>query len=236
MLNCWEVKPELHNCPLSNPSKVAVSPAVQRKVRRLNERFPHLEWMAYLFVDDSDDTKYVADLVIPKQIISKYAVEPLDFPMVDGIRGSAHSHHHLSLGASFSPQDDRYLRGNHDVSIVVSGEQWKVSTRETAPCGNYNYVDAEVVFMDKVPGKVSVLSRSRVPLVSWLSRIGGVKQPVVPVLGDAFDQEIEDNITVEGQRPQAVTKVSASSGTRRGFWKRLGKWLSGLNYTGRIGR
>lgn len=234
---CWEVKPELHNCPLAKPSEVAVSPVVQVKVRRLNERFPHLEWMAYLFVDDTDGTKHITDLIIPRQVVSAYAVEPQDFPMVDGIRGTIHSHHGLSLGATFSSQDDRYLRGNHDVSVVVSGDAWKVSTREIAPCGNYNYMDAEIVFVDKVP--VRIVAPHRLPILSWFSGIGKARHPTVSITRDAFDQEIDDNISTgesflkSAVRP--VAKITATS-TPKSLWRRFIDWFAQLNWTGRIGR
>lgn len=113
------------------------------KIKKLQDYFPSLEWLAYLVgkVDHEASTIVVEDLVIPdKQQVTGVNVNTVEYSWNEGkaIIGVIHSHH--SMGAFFSGTDDAYINQNHDVSIVVSTSPQRPvlgQVRLKAPCGDY---------------------------------------------------------------------------------------------------
>lgn len=185
--SCWTVQRKLRNCPLAKKETVMISKIVQDKVSRLNNRMGSLEWMVYTIGNKKNEQIEIRDVIIPRQVVTGVSVRPLDFPFVNGIIGTIHSHH--GMGAFFSGQDHAHLQNNHDVTIVVSGEDYKVSTRVIAPCGNDVGMDSELVLKDSI-----VIASN--PIISFFKRFQ--KQQVVTEEKDAFDIEM-DNILTEQQ-------------------------------------
>lgn len=113
------------------------------KIKKLQDYYPSLEWLAYLEgeVDHDKHHVLVKDIVIPdSQQTTGVNVYNVEYSWNEGrkIIGVIHSHH--SMGAFFSGTDDAYINQNHDVSIVVSTSERspiKGQVRMKTRCGAY---------------------------------------------------------------------------------------------------
>jgi len=113
------------------------------KIKKLQDYYPTLEWLAYLEgeVDHEKHNVLVTDIVIPdSQNVTGTNVYNVEYSWGDGrkIIGVIHSHH--TMGAFFSGTDDAYINQNHDVSIVVSTNSRspiKGQVRMKTLCGSY---------------------------------------------------------------------------------------------------
>jgi len=116
---------------------------VDEKIKKLQNYYPSLEWLAYLEGEVDHENKHVlvTDIVIPdSQEVTSVNVYNVEYGWSDGrkIIGVIHSHH--SMGAFFSGTDDAYINQNHDVSIVVSTSDQspiKGQVRMKTRCGSY---------------------------------------------------------------------------------------------------
>ena len=116
---------------------------VNAKIQALNEKMKSKEWLGYLLGNGDDGDYIITDIVVPPQEISTVSVDVLpEAVSPDGCIGVIHSHH--TMGTFFSGTDKKYVNSNHNVSIVVSGDEFKATTRTKAQCGILVQRDAEV--------------------------------------------------------------------------------------------
>ena len=123
--------------------KVEFEVLADEKIKKLQDYYPTLEWLAYLEGEVNHEQKHVlvTDIIIPdSQEVTGVNVYNVEYGWSDGrkIIGVIHSHH--TMGAFFSGTDDAYINQNHDVSIVVStnpSSPIKGQVRMKTLCGSY---------------------------------------------------------------------------------------------------
>jgi hypothetical protein len=115
---CWEIETKDRVEILSSCGKIRTEPLVlglevMSKIRGLMEKFPKLEWLAYLREHDG----VIDELWVPPQKVGAASVEVTDAgSSID--HGVIHSHN--SMKAFFSGTDDDYLNNTYDFSIVTA--------------------------------------------------------------------------------------------------------------------
>lgn len=130
---------------MAEKATVLIGPKARAKMTLLMERFPRIEWLAYLVGDK--EGLFVEDIAIPKQrvtAVNVYVDEPVDVP----IMGVIHSHH--DMGNGFSGTDDDYINQNHDLSLCITNTKITGQLRVKTECGRYMLAD--VVVYDSVEG------------------------------------------------------------------------------------
>lgn len=140
--DCWESGLEqIKNCDKA-PKEIIVylKPNVKKKIDILMDKYPHREWLAYLVGDKTKNI--VEDIFFPKQKATSGNVDDIVFPNNISVIGVIHSHHSMSHG--FSPTDDEYINGNHDISICVSHNGIGGNVRWNTPCGCKKTVTAKI--------------------------------------------------------------------------------------------
>ena len=105
------------------------------------------EWLAYLLGKNINEDIIVSDLVVPLQKTGPAAVDSVDEQPPKGCIGVIHSH--VAMTAFFSGVDDKYINGNHDISIVVSQKrnaqlEFKSQVRSRVSCGISMLMDLPV--------------------------------------------------------------------------------------------
>lgn len=124
---------------------LSITPKARGKINLLMERFPNIEWLAYLV--GNKETNTVEDIVIPKQrvtTVNVYVDGTVDVPTM----GVIHSHH--DMGNNFSHTDNEYINQNHDISLCISKHGISGQARVKTECGRYALVPVNVV--DRVVG------------------------------------------------------------------------------------
>lgn len=123
------------------PLNIIFSRVVKNKIDILMKKYPSCEWLAYLVGDAN--TRYITDMVLPKQEVSTGAVHVIGGAPTNGIIGVIHSHH--NMGAFFSGTDNNYINGNYDISVVVAHNGIKSQVRWVTPCGYKVVSDGNVI-------------------------------------------------------------------------------------------
>jgi hypothetical protein len=125
--------------------KVWITPLAKVKIDALMEKYPAIEWFAYLLGDPEGKDKFcVEDLHVPKQVITATSVDDIeceefnDLPII----GAIHSHH--GMGTGFSGTDHAFVNQNHDISLVISKSNIAGQVRWKTPCGCLKILDAVV--------------------------------------------------------------------------------------------
>ncbi len=121
---------------------VVMIPAAYMKIRRLMDKFPSDEWLAFLVGSETEAGYIIKDIRIPKQVIQAATVDvdAEDATDLSDVIGTIHSHH--TMGAFFSSTDNEHIAPNHPVSIVVSKDDWMCKTKIALPCGHNLIKDA----------------------------------------------------------------------------------------------
>lgn len=142
----WEHKEEnkpvcVKNCGKRNEEKelVYIDYYVMAKVNHLMQKYPNLEWLAYLIGKDN----IVEDMYIPEQKVTNASVTEIKGKPEIGIIGVIHSHHNLGLH-SFSGTDHAYINDNHDLSILVWNTGINGQKRIKLECGATMVVPIEI--------------------------------------------------------------------------------------------
>jgi len=189
----WETEIEcIENCSKA-PETVTVwiMPLAKVKIDVLMEKFPSIEWLAYL-IGDGNDPFTVTDIHIPQQRISVALVDEIVCPEFNSINviGVIHSHH--GMGNGFSGTDHEYINQNHDISLVISrSSQPPVAgqVRWKTPCGSIKIVKAiakpkinvdgfdKKSFLDEIEEKVKKAEPVTFPGVSVDTKYGFQCQP-----------------------------------------------------------
>lgn len=151
--SCWDSGIKIVkncDCVAKQPYDIMFYPLAHAKIKKLQDMFPSLEWLAYLDgeIDHTLKKVMIKDLVIPEQIVTSVNVFNVEYDWNEGrsIVGVIHSHH--NMGAFFSGTDDEYINQNHDVSIVVStrqGAEIKGQVRVKTDCDSY-YINENAKF------------------------------------------------------------------------------------------
>jgi len=120
---------------------VNIDPIVRIKIDSLMEKFPHIEWLAYLIGEGT----HVKDIFIPNQEITTASVDNVFCPEYNTLSsiGVIHSHH--GMGNGFSGTDDDWINKNHDISLCISVGGINGQVRWKTPCGSTKIVNAKVV-------------------------------------------------------------------------------------------
>jgi hypothetical protein len=144
---CWEVEVDkVADCSKA-PADIVVwiKPLAKVKIDALMEKYPNLEWFAYLLSDDPEKEPHiVADIHIPKQYATAGNVDDIecddfnDLPCI----GAIHSHH--GMGTGFSGTDHEWVNQNHDISLVIAKNGIAGQVRWKTPCGSLKIIDAKI--------------------------------------------------------------------------------------------
>jgi len=143
----WETEIDCVEACSKAPADVVIwmKPLVKVKIDALMEKYPNIEWLAYLVGNNENENKnIVEDIYIPKQQVTATKVdniEATDFNKLP-IIGVLHSHH--GMGNGFSGTDHEYVNGNHDISLVISKDGVAGQVRWKTPCGAFKIVAAKV--------------------------------------------------------------------------------------------
>lgn len=162
----WEVEiPVIEQCSKA-PAGLMVSIEVKAKAKidALMEKFPAIEWLAYL-IGNQADPLVVQDLYIPDQDVTSTSVDNIQCPEFNNLSviGVIHSHH--GMGTGFSGTDHTWINQNHNLSIVVAKDGIAGQMRWTTPCGGIKIIPVKcrvkydldfdkAVFLGEVEGKI----------------------------------------------------------------------------------
>jgi len=144
---CWETEvDEVKDCSKApGHVKVWVKPLAKVKIDALMEKFPNIEWFAYLLSDDAEKEPHVvSDIFIPKQEVTATSVDNIECEEFNNLPviGAIHSHH--GMGTGFSGTDHAFVNQNHNISLVIAKNGVAGQVRWKAPCGAMKIVDAKV--------------------------------------------------------------------------------------------
>jgi hypothetical protein len=124
---------------------VWVKPLAKVKIDALMEKFPNIEWLAYLLSDDPEKEPHiVSDIFIPDQEVTATSVDNIqcetfnDLPTI----GVIHSHH--GMGTGFSGTDHAWINQNHNISLVIAKTGVDGQVRWKTPCDSMKIVPAKV--------------------------------------------------------------------------------------------
>ena len=123
--------------------KVWIKPLAKVKIDALMEKYPNIEWFAYL-LGDGEDKLTVCDIHIPDQTITPISVDNIECPEFNElpIIGAIHSHH--GMGTGFSGTDHAFVNQNHNISLVISQAAVAGQVRWLTPCGCLKILPAVV--------------------------------------------------------------------------------------------
>ncbi len=141
----WDSDLETVNACSKSPDNITVwvKPLAKVKIDTLMEKYPNIEWFAYL-LGDGEDKLTVEDIHVPIQKITSTSVDDIecaefnDLPII----GAIHSHH--GMGTGFSGTDHAFVNQNHDISLVKTKTAIAGQVRWSTPCGCLKIVDAVV--------------------------------------------------------------------------------------------
>jgi len=137
----WETEVKTIDATNTDESAdVTIFPVARTKISYLMQKFPRIEWLAYLI--GNKETNEIFDIVIPEQEITVVHVDVLDGVDVP-IIGVIHSHH--DMGNTFSHTDDEFINGNHDISLCISHTGISGQVRWEMDNGDYMAVTANII-------------------------------------------------------------------------------------------
>lgn len=164
--------------------RVIFSMEVALRVRLLQEKI-HSEWLGYLCGRRVNGDFLVDDLVIPEQKVTRASVDEIEPVANSNILGTVHCHPWEGR-PSASGTDVQYLRGNHDLTVIVSStEKYACYGRIEAKCGLKIVTELEIE-MD-FPGREDWLKEAlkRIKQSSYLHE-GGFSLKKISLVRD-FD-------------------------------------------------
>lgn len=163
----WEVEiPVIEQCSKA-PAELLAQIEVLAKVKidALMDKFPNIEWLAYL-IGDRSDPLVVKDLYIPQQDVTGTSVDNIQCPEFNtlSVIGVIHSHH--GMGTGFSGTDHAWINQNHNLSIVVAKNGIAGQFRWSTPCGGLKIIPVKCrvkydlefdkeVFLQENTGKIN---------------------------------------------------------------------------------
>jgi len=137
----WEVEIDVIDQCSKAPTEIIALIEVQAKVKidALMDKFPNIEWLAYLLGDKSQPT-IIKDIHVPKQDVTTTSVDNIQCPEFNELPviGVIHSHH--GMGTGFSGTDHKFLNQNHNLSIVIAKNGIAGQMRWTTPCGGLKII------------------------------------------------------------------------------------------------
>lgn len=155
---------------------VKLSPTFEAKAYALIERLQNEEFLAYCIGTkevNKDEVEYhIADLYIPHQKVSYSTVEVTEVSLPEHIDILGTVHSHGDFDSFISNIDERSIRSNYEVTIVVGrlGQDWLAEVRMMVPCGLWHWVKAKVQFerlklndpnfLEEIERKIQVEKRS----------------------------------------------------------------------------
>ncbi len=142
---CWETDIKVVEDITAEPIDVHINDTTKAKIDALMKAYPHMEWLAYLVGEETDDGRFITDIVIPEQEVTVVRVDVIGDVGVRTI-GVIHSHH--DMGNSFSHTDDEFINQNNPLSLCVSHGGINGVVRIDNGDGNFTLVEANVVLND----------------------------------------------------------------------------------------
>jgi len=137
----WEVEIDVIDQCSKAPAEIIALIEVQAKVKidALMDKFPNIEWLAYLLGDKAQPT-IIKDIHVPKQDVTTTSVDNIQCPEFNELPviGVIHSHH--GMGTGFSGTDHKFLNQNHNLSIVIAKNGIAGQMRWTTPCGGLKII------------------------------------------------------------------------------------------------
>ena len=123
--------------------KVWIKPLSKVKIDALMEKYPNIEWFAYL-LGDGEDKFTVCDIHVPTQTVTPASVDQIECPEFNElpIIGAIHSHH--GMGTGFSSTDHAFVNQNHNISLVISKTSIAGQVRWRTACGCLKILEAIV--------------------------------------------------------------------------------------------
>jgi hypothetical protein len=190
--DCWESDLDTVEGCSKAPEKITIwiKPLAKVQIDALMEKYPNIEWFAYL-IGDGTDMYTVEELLIPEQTVTATSVDDIiceDFNKLNCI-GAMHSHH--GMGTGFSGTDHAFVNQNHDISLVVATNKIAGQVRWKTPCGCLKIVDAEVkpkievdfdkkAFLKTLPKLINekkFVTQTPVVHQSWVNGVGVPTNP-----------------------------------------------------------
>lgn len=121
-------------CPeLSSGKRVVLSHIVFGKIITLLNKYPELEWGAYLIGEEKEDEYVVEDLVLMKQEVTGTTVEFLEEDYPKNCIGWLHSHNSMD---AFLSGTDKETAIQYAITLVVNNElKFACAVKKKLPCG-----------------------------------------------------------------------------------------------------
>ncbi len=143
--DCWESELDTVDGCSKAPEgiEIWIKPLAKVQIDAMMEKFPNIEWFAYL-LGDGKDPFTVEKIFVPEQTVTATSVDDIiceDFNKLKPI-GAMHSHH--GMGTGFSGTDHAFVNQNHNISLVISDTAIAGQVRWKTPCGCLKIVNAEV--------------------------------------------------------------------------------------------
>ena len=143
---CWEVEVDTVKACSKAPEDLTIWVELLAKVKidALMEKYPNIEWLAYLIGDPENDPYTVTDIFIPKQVVTGTSVTDVICPEFNNLStiGVIHSHH--GMGNGFSGTDHAFVNQNHNISLVIAKDGIAGQARWTTPCGALKIITVAV--------------------------------------------------------------------------------------------
>ncbi len=144
----WEIRDKckvvIDKCPeLSDEGKcVVLSCEVLGKVITLLNKYPELEWGAYMVGEEKEDMYLVTDIVLMKQEVTGSTVEFIEDNFPENCIGWIHSHNSMEV---FLSKTDENTAVMYNVTVVVNNKlEFACKVREQLPCGRIALVPSSV--------------------------------------------------------------------------------------------
>lgn len=138
--DAWETDIDCVEACSKAPESVTiwVTPQAKAKIDALMEKYPRIEWLAYLI--GSEYT--VEDIFVPKQRVTSVSVTDIECPEYNDldIIGVIHSHH--GMGNAFSGTDHEWINQNHNISLCIAKTGVAGQVRWKTPCNSIKMVKA----------------------------------------------------------------------------------------------
>lgn len=115
-----------------------VTPQAKAKIDAMMEKYPSIEWLAYLIGEEFT----VTDIFVPKQRVTSVSVTDIECPEYNDldIIGVIHSHH--GMGNAFSGTDHEWINQNHNISLCIAKTGVAGQVRWKTPCNSIKMVKA----------------------------------------------------------------------------------------------
>ena len=141
---CWHIGKRVDKCEMVEELPkfmVFLDLPVHLRTQALTERMGNKEWLAYLHGEKGKGYYFIRSLEVPEQEVTATSVEVLK--PKDAL-GTIHSHH--NMGVFHSGTDDKFVGGNHALTIVCDNDnKYKAKIKMVLPCKASVLIDADVV-------------------------------------------------------------------------------------------